>query len=188
MIHKFCVFTAALPVSIWLYEGFILLWPLNSLASQNLHMPSSGESGTDRQTAAAAAPDRTDQLLHTHHATCCRGSWTTQTKVIPPKLVHMFALLYLMHTLMHAQRSRYEREPRIRGNVKRGRCPFPPLPDAAAPPNAWKYKLRGDGRTFRGTRQVEAIYAVHISLFVVCNHANWTMREQLSVWANQESM
>lgn len=49
---------------------------------------------------------------------------------------------------------------------------------------------RTDSHTFGKTRRAQTIYTFHIFflLFVVCNHVNWTMREQFSVWANQESM
>lgn len=54
----------------------------------------------DRETAAALL---TRPASHTHHAPCCRDSWTTRTKVILHMRVHMCASLYLMQTLIYTQ-------------------------------------------------------------------------------------
>lgn len=81
------------------------LWRVHSgvtpeqLGQSDPHMPSSGEADQTAQQLLLSWPHR--PAPHAHHATCCRGSWTTQTKVILHMLVHMFALLYLMHTLTH---------------------------------------------------------------------------------------
>lgn len=54
-----------------------------------------------------------------HHATCCRGSWTVQTKVISHMLIHMFTLLHLMHTLTqeHEIRTHVEIRTHMGGNI-----------------------------------------------------------------------
>lgn len=94
LINKSCIWTAALPVSIWLGGGFYSGVTPEQLDQSNPTYASHWRSGADRQTAAAPPTAPTGA----HHATCCRGSWTAQTKVIPPRLVHMFTLLYLMHS------------------------------------------------------------------------------------------
>lgn len=55
-------------------------------------------SRPDRQTAAALL---TRPAPHTQHATCCRGSWTTLTKVILYIRIHMYNTLYFAHTAIH---------------------------------------------------------------------------------------
>lgn len=122
-------------------------------------------SGADRQTAAAppTAPSGS------HHATCCRGSWTTQTKVIPPRLVHMFTLLYLMQ-------SGYKCEPWI-GGVR------------TLPLTVQREKAQIVKRTAAdGQDEWKPLAPSSISHVVVGNHAKWTVSEPPSVWANQESM
>lgn len=55
-------------------------------------------SRPDRQTAAALLTRLTQ---HTNHATCCRGSWSTLTKVI---LHTVYFMQKLVHACMHKAR------------------------------------------------------------------------------------
>lgn len=109
-------------------------------------------SGADRQTAAAPPTAPTGS----HHATCCRGSWTTQTKVIPPRLVHMFTLLYLM-------RSHDGRDASV-NRESEARAPFHSLCSVK--------KAQIARRTAAGGQdEWKPLAPSNISLFVVCNHA-----------------
>lgn len=139
----------------------------------------------DCQTAAALL---TRPASNTHHATCCRDSWTTLTKVILHMRIHMYAPLYLMHIQYLLK---------IRDIQIRALQVFSPIQCVLmwlGWPDKWSLHVdiqivrRIESHTFRQTRQVQTIYTFHIFLFVVCNHVNWTMKEQFSVWANQESM